>query len=101
KTPVADGIGNHIYHQYTILLPDATVRQHVMQALAAAKIACAIYYPVPLHRQNVFRQDYGDLALPVTESVAERCLSLPMYPELSQQQIETVAETVCNALKTL
>lgn len=100
KTPVADGLGNHVYHQYTILLPDAATRKHVMQELSAKKIASAIYYPVPLHRQNVFLRDCKDVSLPVAESVAERCLSLPIYPELSKAQAETVAAAVLAALGT-
>jgi dTDP-4-amino-4,6-dideoxygalactose transaminase len=99
KTPVADGIGKHVYHQYTILLPDADTRKLVMQALSAQKIASAIYYPVPLHRQNIFRSDYAKLSLPVAESVAERCLSLPIYPELTRQQIETVVAAIFKALE--
>lgn len=98
KTPVTDGIGKHVYHQYTILLPDAETRNRVMQALSAQKIASAIYYPVPLHRQNIFRNDYAKVTLPITESVAERCLSLPMYPELSSQQIETIVTAIFAAL---
>jgi dTDP-4-amino-4,6-dideoxygalactose transaminase len=99
KTPAADGIGKHVYHQYTILLPDAETRKQVMQALSAKKIASAIYYPVPLHRQNVFRNDYAGLSLPVAESVAERCLSLPIYPELTGPQIDAVVETIFSALE--
>lgn len=99
KTPASDGIGKHVYHQYTILLPDAEMRKQVMQALSAKKIASAIYYPVPLHRQNVFRNDYEKLSLPVAESVAERCLSLPIYPELTGQQIDTIAATIFAALE--
>lgn len=99
KTPATDGVGKHVYHQYTILLPDAEMRKQVMQALSAKKIASAIYYPVPLHRQNVFLNDYGKLSLPVAESVAERCLSLPIYPELTSQQIDTIVATIFAALE--
>jgi dTDP-4-amino-4,6-dideoxygalactose transaminase len=99
KTPVADGLGSHVYHQYTVLLPDEAVRKQVMQALSAKKIASAIYYPVPLHRQNVFLRDYAAVSLPVTEAVVKRCLSLPIYPEVSGWQIETVVAAIFGALE--
>lgn len=94
-TPHEDGIGNHVYHQYTLL---SERRDDIMAALKAADIASAIYYPIPLHRQNVFAEDYRDLVLPVTEDIALRCLSLPIYPEMPDESIVRVAETIRGAL---
>lgn len=85
--PCEDGKGTHVYHQYTVL---ADQRAGLQQALGAAGIASAIYYPIPLHRQEVFREPCADLRLPVCEAVAERVLSLPIYPELQAEQIDTV-----------
>ena len=90
--PCEDGIGVHVYHQYTLL---SERRDAIMQALQAADIASAIYYPVPLHKQKVFADQCAGLALPITEQVSERCLSLPIYPELTDaQQRYVVAEIV-------
>jgi dTDP-4-amino-4,6-dideoxygalactose transaminase len=95
QTPVEDGVGQHVYHQYTCLHPD---RERIMAALHAAGIACEIYYPVPLHRQEVFAQEYAGVALPVTERVAGQCFSLPVYPELSDEKIALIADTIRRAL---
>jgi len=90
-TPFEDKLGNHIYHQYTLLNPKRTL---IMDALQKAQIACAIYYPIPLHQQNVFADDYRDISLPISEKVASECMSLPIFPEISDQQIELITTTI-------
>jgi len=95
ETPLADGHGRHVYHQYTIL---SDRRDAIQKALTEAGIACAVYYPVPLHRQEMFAATHGHVALPVTESVARRCLSLPISPMLRDEQIERIAGTIRQAL---
>lgn len=94
-TPHEDGLGLHVYHQYTLLTDQ---RQAIMDALKAQGIASAIYYPIPLHRQRVFAAEYADTVLPVAESVAERCLSLPIYPELPAADIERIVAVVRTAV---
>jgi dTDP-4-amino-4,6-dideoxygalactose transaminase len=88
ETPFADGHGRHVYHQYTIL---SDRRDAIQKALTDAGIACAVYYPVPLHRQEMFAATHGQVSLPVTESVAQRCLSLPISPMLRDEQIDRIA----------
>lgn len=95
QTPHEDGLGLHVYHQYTLLCER---REAVQKALADAQIASAIYYPVPLHQQKVFAHDCAGLSLPVAESVAARCLSLPIYPELSNEAIDEVCGVIARAL---
>ena len=95
ETPFEDGIGQHVYHQYTILCER---RDAIMQALQLADIACAIYYPVPLHQQNAFAGRCDGVELPITESVSARCLSLPMYPELDDAAIVRIVEVIRSAL---
>ena len=96
KTPYEDGKGTHVYHQYTLL---CDCREKIMQALTAAGIASAVYYPIPLHRQNVFATEFRDLSLPVTESVSERCMSLPIFPEMTGDQVEEVVNTIKSVLR--
>jgi len=91
RTPHEDKIGNHVYHQYTILSPK---RDAIMQSLSEKQIACAIYYPIPLHQQKAFANEYADISLPVSEQVAKDCLSLPIFPELSEVQITQIADTI-------
>ncbi len=81
----------HVYHQYTLL---SERRDDILAALREKQIGCAVYYPVPLHQQEVFKPDCGNLRLPVTEDIARRCMSLPMFPELTDEQIDTVVQTV-------
>ncbi len=95
ETPHEDGIGVHVYHQYTLLTDQ---REAIVAALQKAGIACAIYYPVPLHRQNVFAADCQGVSLPVTEAVAARCLSLPIYPELQDEQVREIVAVIRGAL---
>ncbi len=96
ELPLEGGPGVHVYHQYTLLVDD---RETLQQALADAGIASAIYYPVPLHRQKAFADVCGDLALPVSEQTAERCLSLPVFPELEDAEIDQVAEVIRDTLR--
>ncbi|MDD3517238.1 MAG: DegT/DnrJ/EryC1/StrS family aminotransferase [Chromatiales bacterium] len=94
-TPHEDGKGVHVFHQYTLLTER---REQVMQALQKEGIGCAIYYPIPLHRQKAFADVFADVKLPVTEDVTARCLSLPIYPEMSDTQIVSVTDVIRTAL---
>ncbi len=89
-TPAIHDDRDHVFHQYTLLADD---RDALRERLLAREIACAIYYPVPLHRQQAFA-DTVQPDLPVTEATARRCLSLPIFPEMTEQQVETVCEAV-------
>jgi len=89
--PFEDGKGTHVYHQYTIL---TDMRERVMESLSAAQIASAVYYPIPLHRQDVFARDYRDISLPVAEETAKRCMSLPIFPEMTDDQTREVVRVV-------
>lgn len=81
-----------VYHQFTVLLDDRDV---VSKRLGEEGIGNAIYYPVPLHLQEVHAHlGYGPGSLPISEELARRCLSLPIFPELTQGQIARVVETL-------
>ena len=86
----------HIFHQYTILHPK---RDQIMAALKAANISSMIYYPIPLHRQELFNGKYADLHLPVTEAITQQCLSLPIYPEMTSAQIKQVTQVILETVK--
>lgn len=95
ETPARDETGTHVFHQYTVL---SDRRETVMEHLRAAGIASAIYYPVPLHRQPAFANAGAAPALPQAERVAQRCLSLPMFPELADAQIDRICGVIAEAL---
>ncbi len=92
--PHEDGKGVHVYHQYTLRSPR---RDAVREALGRAGIASAIYYPIPLHQQEVFKMEYAGLSLPMAEAAAASVLSLPIYPELPEADIERICQIVASA----
>ena len=89
--PIEDAIGHHVYHQYTLL---SDQRDDIIEALRAQQIGCAIYYQIPLHQQEVFANTSAKQSLPVCEKVASRCMSLPIYPEMPSEQVDTVLEVI-------
>ena len=93
ETPRIPQDRDHIFHQYTLLCGE---RDSVREMLLASDIACAIYYPVPLHRQKAFA-DTEQPELPVTEATASRCLSLPIFPEMTDAQVDAVCEALLQA----
>ena len=87
----------HTWNQFTVRVVDGK-RDALMQHLAANKIGSAIYYPVPLHRQECFAELPGTgERLPVCEKMADEVLSIPIYPELSAGQINHVINTIVDA----
>ena len=91
ETPLEDQLGQHVYHQYTLLCDR---REDVMKALQEKQIGCAVYYPVPLHQQNAFKEECAGVVLPVTESVAARCFSLPICPYLTNEEIHEICDVI-------
>lgn len=87
-----------IYHQYTVRVAE---RDNLQKFLAENEIGSAIFYPKPLHLQDCFKElGYRKGDLPVAERLCSQVLSLPVYPELSEQQIEYVAQTVIKFYKS-
>lgn len=79
----------HVYHQYTVRTP---LRNDLQGFLKEKGVASMIYYPLCLHLQEVYRGDKGPhCALPVAERAQDEVLSLPMYPDLTEEQVAYVA----------
>ena len=93
--PHEDGIGTHVYHQYTVLTDKRDV---IMPALSAKEIGNAIYYPIPLHQQKAFEKECAGVSLPVTEDTIKHCMSLPVFPEMTEEQIKLVCDTIKSAI---
>jgi dTDP-4-amino-4,6-dideoxygalactose transaminase len=84
--------GTHVFHQYVIR---ATRRDELRQFLTDRKVGSEIYYPLPLHLQPVFSYlglKEGDL--PAAERAAKEVLALPMFPELTEDEIRRVVEAI-------
>ena len=91
---VASGC-EHVYHQFTIR---AKNRDVLADALQKKNIASAVYYPVPLHQQEVFlKLDNVSVKMPMSENCAQEVLSLPMFPELTQEEIKLIADVINHA----
>ncbi len=85
----------HVYHQFTIR---SKKRDAVMKALQNESVSSAIYYPVPLHRQEVFiRRNIRTENLTNSETCAKEVLSLPMFPELEKGEIEHISNVINHA----
>jgi dTDP-4-amino-4,6-dideoxygalactose transaminase len=95
-TPHIPAESRSVYHLYVIRVED---RQALQKSLAAAGIGTGIHYPVPLHLQDAYRSlGYPEGSFPITERVASRILSLPMFPQLTAEQVDRVCSEVKNAL---
>ncbi|NIM05828.1 MAG: aminotransferase class I/II-fold pyridoxal phosphate-dependent enzyme [Armatimonadetes bacterium] len=83
---------SHVYSLFTIRTPN---RQELSEWLKARGVGCDVYYPLPLHLQSAYRHlGYKQGDLPVAETYAKEVLSLPIFPALTEEQIERVAEAV-------
>lgn len=91
-TPKVAAGNNHTYYQYTIAVEK---RDELVRYLNDKGIAARIYYPVPMHLQPCYRcLDYGIGSFPISERVAEKVLSLPVYPELTDEQVDYAIDAV-------
>ncbi len=96
KTPVAMPYGHHVYHVYVLRVPQ---REALQQKLNEQGIQTGIHYPIPVHLQKAFADlGHHEGDFPESELVAAEVLSLPMYPELSEAQINVIANAVCESL---
>jgi dTDP-4-amino-4,6-dideoxygalactose transaminase len=82
----------HVFHIYAVRIQQ---RDSVLQTLAGRGIACGIHYPIPVHLQEAYRfLGYSRGSFPVAEHCADEFLSLPMFPELTPDQVEYVGREV-------
>jgi dTDP-4-amino-4,6-dideoxygalactose transaminase len=87
-----------VYHIYAIRIQN---RDEVMRFLADRGIGCGVHYPVPIHRQEAYRGlGHRPGSFPIAEKCATEFLSLPMFPELSSQQLDYVIQGVKDAVTT-
>jgi len=92
KTPYIDPKAVSIYNQYTLI---SSRRDELLAHLQAQDIGCAVYYPLPLHLQECFVDlGYKEGDLPVSEELAQKVLSIPIYPELTREMQDRVISII-------
>ena len=92
--PITDPRAGHVFHQYVIRAPR---RDALRQYLTDRQIGSEIYYPVPLHLQTSLASlGYKQGDFPVSEAAAEEVLALPMYPELREDEQQTVVDAIAS-----
>lgn len=92
RLPEEPSYAYHVYHQYTI---QTEKRNELQTHLNRQCIASTVYYPVPLHLQRVYASlGYQSGSLPISEMACNQVLSLPMFPELTNDEVETIVESI-------
>jgi perosamine synthetase len=91
---VKEGYG-HVWHQYTIRLDGGRDREKAVEQLNDAGVGTGIFYPLSANRQpHLVELGYGEISLPVTERLANEVISLPVHPQLNQEQLQLIVEEV-------
>lgn len=97
-TPTGNPDATHVFHLYVVRVQD---RERIQQVLKEAGIATGIHYPIPLHQQPAYRHlGLAAGSYPVAERYAGELLSLPIYPELTDDQIEFISATLLKACQS-
>jgi dTDP-4-amino-4,6-dideoxygalactose transaminase len=92
RTPLESPHGRHVYHVYALRVPD---RDRILNDLQQRGIGCGIHYPIPVHLQQAYASlSHARGAFPIAERCAGEFLSLPMFPELTEDQVAAVAQAV-------
>jgi dTDP-4-amino-4,6-dideoxygalactose transaminase len=97
KRPIVRSQAESVFHLYVIQVDE---RDRILDYMRQSGIEVGIHYPIPLHQQPAY--SYLGLApesLPATHQVAQRILSLPIYPEMTREQVETVVQTLEAAIQ--
>lgn len=98
KTPVKVSYSNHVFHQYTLQL-NGVNREEMQNFLSEKGIPAMIYYPIPLHMQEAYKDErYTENHFPITNKLCECVLSLPMQTELDDEQLQHITNSVLEFL---
>ncbi len=91
-TPVCNKDNEHVYHMYIL---QSENREQVLATLKEKGVATGVYYPVPLHLQKVYKNlGYKEGDMPVAEYLSHRTFAIPVYPELKEEEIKYIIESV-------
>jgi UDP-2-acetamido-2-deoxy-ribo-hexuluronate aminotransferase len=94
RIPFRADDSKHVFHQYTLILENAS-RAVLQEALTANDIPSMIYYPIPAHKQQMFAAfGSSNTELPTTDWLTDRVISLPIHTEMDEEQVEFIINTV-------
>ncbi len=94
RIPFRADDSKHVFHQYTLILENAS-RAALQEALTANDIPSMIYYPIPAHKQQMFAVfGSSNTELPTTDWLTDRVISLPIHTEMDEEQVEFIIDTV-------
>ena len=94
RIPFRADDSKHVFHQYTLILENAS-RAALQEALTANDIPSMIYYPIPAHKQQMFAAfGSSNTELPTTDWLTDRVISLPIHTEMDEEQQEYIIDTV-------
>jgi perosamine synthetase len=99
KRPLTPPDRTHVYHQY--VLDVGPRRDDILAALRDAGVGADVYYPVPVHRQAYIAERGISATLPVTDAAAATTLALPMFPGMTDAELQTVADAVKRVITSL
>ena len=96
--PFSKSNGIPSYHIFPLILPEGLDRKQFIDRMRAAGVQTSIHYP-PVHLFQYYRKHYPDVSLPITENVASREVTLPLYPGMSEEKIDKVLESVMESAR--
>jgi dTDP-4-amino-4,6-dideoxygalactose transaminase len=100
ELPFLDAGGQPAYHIFPLLLPPSVERQLFMEGMRKRGIQTSVHYP-PIHKFSYYQQRYPGVSLPVTESIASREVTLPLYPGMTDKDVEDVLGAMSEVLRTI
>lgn len=103
QLPVRSNFGSHVFHQYTLRIKAGVEKRDRLKTyLEKAGIPSMIYYPVPLHLQDAYRgYGYEEGQFPIAEQLTGEVLSLPMHSELTEEQLQFIAQHIKSGLQSV
>ncbi|PKL60796.1 MAG: aminotransferase DegT [Methanomicrobiales archaeon HGW-Methanomicrobiales-4] len=88
----------HVYHQYAIRVsPESGINRDMLsEYLNTRGIGTAVHYPIPIHEQPVFKGKISGSSCPVSKMISQEILSLPVYPDLTKDEQQSVIDAICD-----
>jgi perosamine synthetase len=102
RTPIEKPSTKHAYYKYHLMLPEAIRKREFMEEMNKRGVTTGTLYDPPLHKTMLAKYMFGiDINLPISESVAPKTVSLPIFPEMTDSDISQVCQAVDKTLKIL